>query len=152
MALPTHTITVDMVDSEGDVGVVTAYFTGTDANAETFATGFSGLVDILSQGGRLGTYIKKRLNLGTSQPVLGCDKEIKGAFNFRNADGRVRTITIPAFDRAAYMLALSDQINTTNQNIIDFVDLMVNTAGSVDLNAIDLVALKTALEDYGNRS
>lgn len=151
MALPTHTINVEIIDSEGSTSTVQAFFNGTDANAETFATAFSGLVDLLSQGGRRDTTITKRLNIGTSEPVLGSDNEIKAKFTFRNADGKLRSVSIPAFDRAAYMLALSDSVNTSNQDIIDFVTLMTDTAGVVDLNNIDLVALKSALEHYGNR-
>lgn len=100
------------------------------------------LTDCVIRGYEVAQYVANDNGI----PTADVDGEIQALFNFRNADGRIRALSIPGFDRS-YLITGTDQVNVTHPDVVAFVNDFIG--GTIrDLNDVDMTALVSAQEHF----
>lgn len=140
-----HTITLE--DGKAQKGTVTAYSDhATEALALTASNELRNAVVALS-GMALREHTLSRIVVsGTDAPASGSDREEKGSFNFRDADGRAVIMSIPGF-LEVNVIAGTKNINTSALTVSDFTSAVID-GGFTSNRAIDIVALNSAVEKF----
>lgn len=150
MALPDYKGTIVFIDRELQEFTRTVFSEAASHGAAVAEIGeLVGFLEPLSDCVISRYEVAQVIQNSTDIPVADVDGEIQALFNFRNADGKIRSISIPGFDRS-YLLPGTDKVNTTNPDVVAFVnDYKGGTI--VDLGAVDITDLKSAVEYFGKK-
>lgn len=147
MGLATWIHTVSMEDGKGQIGTVTAYSDhGTEVEALTATNELRNAVVALSGMALRQHTLTRVVASGTSAPATTSDREEKGSFNFRDADGRAVVMSIPGF-LEVNVIAGTKNINTAQVAVSDFTSAIID-GGFTNSRAIDIVALTSAVEKF----
>lgn len=150
MALPNYTIELSIRDGEGKMGNLTFYHdTNIHADAVTAANGIATAVAALTDGVVAKVTLTQTVSTNAAAAPADTDVEIKGLFTFNNADGKAYQVSVPAFVRT-YMLPNSDQIDLTQPAVLNFTADVISE-GYVDSRAVDIVAVRSAVEQFTRR-
>lgn len=150
MANPRWQIVVSVEDGEGKTGTLTAYH-----NSAVYADAYSAAQNIGDLVSQMITGVVRRVTLtetvfnSADVPAADSDVEIKAAFTFNNADGKAYQASVPTFNRAK-MLPNSDRVDITDLDVAAFITALTGAAYT-DSRAIDLVSLRSALEQFTRR-
>lgn len=141
-----RTVSVQVRDSDGEVSSFSFYLDSTVTTPLTPITSILEAIDPLIDGVIISASMAESIDLTgmtlKSAESAANDRLIGGRFIFRTPEGYRTSLTLPTFDKATYVPAGSENIDTANADVAAFLAAFLgtttNTAQGIEVTALDL--------------